>query len=75
MNQFINQLVTFGYDGNQRNVLVEKVKVTKDKKTILVGRDLDRNDEYRSFSAEKIQDIGVMSCGKTHRVPEGWGHI
>ena len=67
MNQFINQIVTFGYDGQERNVLVENVKVTKEGKTILVGRDAGRNDTYRSCSAEKIQNIQA--------VPTGWDRI
>ena len=66
--QFINQVIEFGYKGETRRVAVEKVTKTKDGKTMLLGRDAYRNNEYRQFNTDYI-------AGPPAIIPIDWGSV
>ena len=66
--QFINQVIEFGYKGEIRRVAVEQVKQTKDGKTMLMGRDAYRNNEHRQFNTAYIAGPPVV-------IPHGWDRV
>lgn len=66
--QFINQVIEFGYKGETRRVTVEKVSKTRNGKTMLSGRDAARNDEYRQFNTAYIAGPPVV-------IPHGWDRV
>jgi hypothetical protein len=54
----VGETVGFTYEGNEREVLIEKVK---DCSTgiILTGKDATRDNQYRSFNVAKIEQLAV----------------
>ena len=57
---FIGETVGFMYEGEQREVNVEQIKDCKNGSLLLLGRDLNRENKYRSFNVQKIQQIAVL---------------
>jgi len=66
--QFINQVIEFGYKGEVRRVAVEKVTKAKNGKTMLIGRDAYRDNEHRQFNTAYI-------AGPPSVIPMGWGSV
>lgn len=51
------KMVVFMYDGEERNVLVEQVKDCANGNKVVVGKDYNRNMNYRSFTLDKITNL------------------
>lgn len=59
LKALVGETVGFTYEGNQREVLIEKVKECSTG-VIMTGKDTTRDNQYRSFNAAKIEQLAVM---------------
>lgn len=59
LSALVGKDIQFTYDNEDRHANVEQVKECKNGKTMLVCKDYNRNDQYRSFDVTKIQLLSI----------------
>ena len=60
LEELVGKQVEFVYAGNTRTVTVEGTKDCANGSKVLVGRDHDRNMEYRSYHIQKMDFFKVI---------------
>lgn len=59
LTDLVAKTIEFQYEGASRKVDVEQTKECGNGSTIVIGRDHDRNMQYRSFKVQKMVEVKV----------------
>ena len=63
----VGNVARFVYGNDEREVEIETVKDAANGNVLLVGKDINKNNEYRSFSLTKMQGLNI--------IPKGWSRV